>query len=233
MPKVPKVLSGARFCPPLLGRKQRSLRSVAPPVTPYAAGFGDHAVAGNDDGDGVGRAGAATARTALGLPMLLATSRIGAGLAVGDALQLAPHFPLKRGGLDVDRQIERRRIAAKMPCDRLDPFAALFRVAFDSAAGYSRRKSFARAASLSPIFTEHTPSPLPRRAPRRSGSTPSNTRSACPRRRGGSSRATCPCRSAPLHRRGSAIRIQPRRSPSSRRGHRAGSCASCPARTAD
>ncbi len=109
-------------------------------------------------GDRVGGAGPCDSPDGLRLADAPGDIRVGARLAVRDLLQRAPDFPLKRRGADVDRQIERRRVAAKVPGDRFRPTRSRRFCQARSRRPDTRGEGPAPApAALSPIFTEHTP----------------------------------------------------------------------------
>ena len=168
---VPKVPRGARFCSPLLRRQQLSLALTAPAISADAPGVGHHPVARDDERDRIGGARAGNGSDRLRFADALCDLGVRARLAVRDPLQRAPDLPLKCRGLDVDREVERWRTAAKVLGDRLCPLGSGLRIGFDlrgrilpSQIGGERRL---RSCRSSPN-TRRARSPRP--APHRPGS---------------------------------------------------------------
>ena len=150
-----RLRSFARRCSVASSRSFRSAPHRYPPTPPA---LGTTRWQGTTRQTGIGRAGAGHRADRFRLADAPGDLGVGPRLAVRNPLQRAPHLPLESGGAHVDRQIERRRIAAQVLGDRLDPFALRLQVRLRSRRPDTRAADrAARVDSLLPIFTEHTP----------------------------------------------------------------------------
>lgn len=111
--------------------EQGALAFEAPAVAGQVAVLADDAMAGNDDGDRIRRAGASDGANGSGLADGARDLGVRARSAVRDAAKLVPHAALERGGLHVERQVDMRLLAAQMAEDFANPLAQILRVAVD------------------------------------------------------------------------------------------------------
>ena len=142
-----------------LAASSRALRAAAPAVSAGAAGRRHHAMAGDDQAHGIGGAGPGHGADRLRLADASAPPphRRGSRRTESAAARATPStetpWPARRSA---GRATARRRAGARRSPSPIR--ARGFGRRRYSAAGYSRRRSLASApASLSPIFTEHTP----------------------------------------------------------------------------
>ena len=83
--------------------EQSLLAFEAPTIAAEAAVFADDAVAGNNDGDGIGGAGASHGADGPGIADAASNFGIGARLAAGNAPELFPNAALEGGAANVER----------------------------------------------------------------------------------------------------------------------------------
>ena len=107
----------------------------APAVAGEAAIFGDDAVAGDDDGNGIGGAGAGDGADGFFASDGAGDLAVGARGAPRDAAEFFPDAALKSGGLHVEREIAMRLFAAEMAEDFADPGAEAGGVGVNLGAG--------------------------------------------------------------------------------------------------
>src|SRR5262249_40494984 len=92
-----------------LPHEQHALPLRAPPLAARAAVGSPRAVAGDDDGGGVGGAGAGHRAGGAWVAERACDFRVAARLAARDRPQLLPHPALEGGGLEVEGKLDRGR----------------------------------------------------------------------------------------------------------------------------
>src|SRR5690349_12155445 len=95
------IASYARLLSSGFDFQQRPLSLQTPTISAHVATFPDYAMAGNRDGDGVRCACPGNGPCSGWLTDGLCDRRIRARSAERNRLQMRPHAPLKRGGLNV------------------------------------------------------------------------------------------------------------------------------------
>src|SRR5262249_51845706 len=109
-------------CKLLLFLLQQFAFSLDPPtITAEPAVLLDDAVARDYETDVVGRTGARDGANGPGRTNRFGDFAVGACLPVRNRLEIPPHFPLKSGGRDVERQIERSHAAVQVRDERPHP----------------------------------------------------------------------------------------------------------------
>src|SRR5581483_2473375 len=104
---------------PFLG-EQRPLTAETPAITSQAAVLANHAMAGNDNGNGICSARASHGPDSGRLAERPGDLTVGARLAVRNGLQFLPDPALKRGSLHIDRKIDMGLAALEMRKHVLD-----------------------------------------------------------------------------------------------------------------
>ena len=107
--------------PETFHRQQRVLARQAPTIAAQAAVLAQHAVAGDSQRCGVGRAGAGHGPGRRRLAQLHGQLGLSAGGAVGDGLQGAPDTVLKLGACDVQGQVQLALLAAQVSLEHGRP----------------------------------------------------------------------------------------------------------------
>ena len=89
-----------------LQAEEEFLHVQATAIADQGAIRADHAVAGDEDGDGVGAVGAGRGTDALLIAQATGKFQVGDGLPVGDLLEFLPDTPLEIGALDMHGDVE-------------------------------------------------------------------------------------------------------------------------------
>jgi len=126
-----KVLTGVGF----FGGEEGLFAGEAPSVAGEAAVLADYAMAGNDDGNGIGGAGAGDRAYGFFASDGAGDLAVGTRGAPGDAAEFFPDAALKGGGLHIEREIAMGLFAAEMAQDFADPGAEAGSVGANLGAG--------------------------------------------------------------------------------------------------
>src|SRR5262245_24898492 len=152
----------------------------APAISGQPAVLLHDTVAGHHQTDGVGRTRPRDRTNCAGCSNGAGDLAVGARFAEGDGLQISPDLPLKRRGLNVDREIEVRSTPTEVGEDRFDPAAQVAPIRRDRRRWIFTPQILGQPLVVSPSFTEQMPRDVAATRRRPSGESATAYRTSTP-----------------------------------------------------